>query len=68
MTWARRASPVPNNDRFSRERMIAKAHNDIQNSRAARIVASHADDVHDCADLLEMLGLNALDGKRSREV
>ncbi|GDY32333.1 hypothetical protein [Gandjariella thermophila] len=68
MTWARHASPVQDHGRFAEQRAIAKAHTEIQNGRAARTVACHADDADDCANLLEMLGLDALDGKRLRDV
>jgi hypothetical protein len=66
MTLARHASPVTDHGRFAEQRAIAQAHTDIQNGRAARTVAFHADDARDCANLLEMLGLDALAGKRPR--
>jgi hypothetical protein len=68
MTWARHASPAPDHGRFAQQRAITQAHTDIQNGRAARTVAFHADDAQDCANLLAMLGLDALEGKRSRDV
>jgi hypothetical protein len=36
-------------------------HYAIQNRKAARTVACHADDAMDCANLLAMLGLDQLD-------
>jgi hypothetical protein len=66
MTWARHASPVEDHGRFAQARADAKAITELQNGRAARTVANHADDARDCAHLLQMLGLDALDGKRFR--
>ncbi|KAA2267027.1 hypothetical protein F0L68_00375 [Solihabitans fulvus] len=64
MTLARHASPVNENDRFAELRASEKIHCEIQNGRAARLVAHHASDAQDCGRLLEMLGLEAVDGKR----
>jgi hypothetical protein len=37
---------------------------DVQESKAARTVAGHSLDATECAELLEMLGLNAEQGKQ----
>ncbi|GAA4660290.1 MULTISPECIES: hypothetical protein [Amycolatopsis] len=37
---------------------------DEQESRAARTVAGHSNDAAECAELLEMLGLHAEQGKQ----
>jgi hypothetical protein len=39
---------------------------DVQESRAARTVAGHSTDATECAELLEMLGLHAEQGKHAR--
>lgn len=65
MTWARPAySPEAEpGGRFAEARALEKVQNEIQNGKAARTVACHAWDAQDCADLLEMLGLTATEGK-----
>jgi hypothetical protein len=63
MTPARHASPAPEHGRFAENRANEKIRGAIENSRAARTVASHANDAQDCASLLEMLGLDPLQGK-----
>ncbi|GLZ28911.1 hypothetical protein Lesp02_11010 [Lentzea sp. NBRC 105346] len=64
MTWARTASsPEAETGRFAEARAIEKVQNEIQNGKAARTVACHSWDAQDCAELLEMLGLTAHDGK-----
>jgi hypothetical protein len=64
MTWARHAGPVMSNTRLTDLRAAEQDRMSIQNARAARTVADHAADVRDCADLLEMLGLDARDIRR----
>ena len=63
MTWARHASPPPAT-RLTRDKAAEQDHDALQNARAARTVAGHATDTLDCCQLLEMLGLDATDGKR----
>jgi hypothetical protein len=64
MTWARPAfSLEAETGRFAEARALEKVHSEIQNGRAARTVACHSADAQDCADLLEMLGLTAMEGK-----
>jgi hypothetical protein len=63
MTWARPAIAEPETGTFAEAKALEKEHSTIQNSKAARTVACHATDAFDCADLLEMLGLNAAEGK-----
>lgn len=66
MTWARHAGAATSNVRLTLARAAEQRHSALQNARATRIVACHAADVQDCVDLLEMLGLDARDGKRDR--
>lgn len=40
-----------------------KVHRDVQESKAARTVAGHSTDAIECAELLEMLGLQPEQGK-----
>ncbi|MFC4003734.1 hypothetical protein ACFS2C_10180 [Prauserella oleivorans] len=44
--------------RFARAKAEANGVESRQRARAAVTVASHASDVHDCAELLSMLGLH----------
>ncbi|HEX3787223.1 MAG TPA: hypothetical protein VHW44_05130 [Pseudonocardiaceae bacterium] len=64
MTLARHASPTQVEGRLTQARAVEQIHNSIQNARAIRTVAGHADDAEDCGRLLAMLGLEAGDGKR----
>lgn len=58
---ARHTSPDPEQGRIVRARAVAQAHSTVQNARATRTVADHATDATDCAQLLEMLGLDPHD-------
>jgi hypothetical protein len=64
MTLARHASPIREQGRFAEARASEKIHCAIQNRKAVRTVADHATDAEDCQRLLEMLGLDAVDGAR----
>jgi hypothetical protein len=44
-------------------RAAEQAHHVVQKGRAARTVAGHSNDFEDCGRLLEMLGLDAAEGK-----
>jgi hypothetical protein len=46
------------NGRFAAAQAAATAENDLQNRRAARVVAGRAIDAIDCAEMLAMLGLD----------
>jgi uncharacterized protein GlcG (DUF336 family) len=61
---ARHTTPDPEDGLIIRARAVEKAHSAVQNARATRTVADHATDASDCVQLLEMLGLDAHDGKR----
>jgi hypothetical protein len=67
MTWARRSGSSLANDEDSRMGVI-RAEEAVrlgeQNDRAVLTVAGHSSDVHDCTELLAMLGLDA--GRRQR--
>ena len=45
------------NGRFAAAQAAATAESDLQNRRAARVVAGRAVDAADCAEMLAMLGL-----------
>jgi hypothetical protein len=51
------------NGRFAAAQAAATAEGDLQNRRAARVVAGRAIDAVDCAEILAMLGL---DGRPER--
>lgn len=63
MTPASKASTAPEHGRFAETRANERIRGAIENGRAARTVASHANDAQDCASLLEMLGLDPVQGK-----
>jgi hypothetical protein len=67
MTWARRAAPVEESGHFAEAHSAARARWTMENSKAARTVASHATDARDCTHLLAMLGLDVVQAKRDRE-
>lgn len=62
--YARHTTSDPEHGRIVRARAVEQAHSAVQNARATRTVAGHATDATDCVHLLEMLGLDAHDGKR----
>jgi hypothetical protein len=47
------------NGRFAAAQAAQAELHDVQNRRAARVVASHATGAEDCAEMLAMLGLVA---------
>ncbi|GAA2557217.1 hypothetical protein [Pseudonocardia hydrocarbonoxydans] len=61
MSWT--GSPTTNEEggRFAAAQVAHETSNDLQNRRAARVVAGRAIDVDDCAEMLAMLGLDAAD-------
>ncbi|WP_219420044.1 hypothetical protein [Pseudonocardia nigra] len=52
------------NGRFAAAQAALEVTNDLQNRRAARVVAGRSLDAADCAEMLAMLGLDA-EGKRA---
>jgi len=59
MTWARPASQAqPDSGPIAEARARMAQDEAIAHHRAARTVADHALDVHDCRELLDMLGLS----------
>ncbi|MGP4014940.1 hypothetical protein [Saccharopolyspora sp. 5N708] len=64
MTLARHSGPPREQGRFSEARASGQRQEAIQSGRAARTVADHAVSAQDCDELLAMLGLKAVDGKR----
>lgn len=64
MTMVQQLSSVQEHGRFAEVKANEKIHTDIQNHKAARTVAEYSTNAQDCASLLEMLGLDAREGKR----
>jgi hypothetical protein len=63
MVWTKSSGSVPRESRFAEARASQNKRGALDNCKAARTVASHANDAADCASLLEMLGLDANQGK-----
>lgn len=63
MIWARHATSAEESGRFAEARSAERSRRAIENSKAARTVASHASDARDCTHLLAMLGLDAVQAK-----
>jgi len=61
MTLAHEAAPITG--RIAAARQLESLHNAEQCHRAARTVADHAWDAMDCAQLLDMLGLDPNQGR-----
>jgi IS5 family transposase len=61
---ARYTTSDPEHGWLIRAHAVEKAHSAVQNARAARTVAGNAANATDCEQLLDMLGLDARDGKR----
>lgn len=59
MSWTGSPSSNEQNGRFAAAQAANDMSNDLQNRRAARVVAGRAIDVGDCAEMLAMLGLDA---------
>jgi hypothetical protein len=61
MSWTGNPSTADENGRFAAGLAAASASDDLQNRRAARVVAGRSTDASDCAEMLAMLGLDARD-------
>lgn len=59
MSWTGSPSSTDDNGRFAATQAANAVSNDIQNRRAARVVAGRSVDADDCAEMLAMLGLDA---------
>lgn len=59
MSWTGSPSTTDDNGRFAAAQVAHAASNDLQNRRAARVVAGRSIDAVDCAEMLAMLGLDA---------
>jgi hypothetical protein len=58
MSWT--GSPTPHDaGRFAAAHVTNTENHDLQNRRAARVVAGRSIDARDCAEILAMLGLDA---------
>lgn len=59
MSWTGNPSNNDENGRFAAAQAALAESNDVQNRRAARVVAGRSVDAVDCAEMLAMLGLDA---------
>jgi hypothetical protein len=59
VSWTGSPSTHEEGGRFAAAQAATVENNDLQNRRAARVVAGRALDVGDCAEMLAMLGLDA---------
>ncbi|WP_300009182.1 hypothetical protein [Pseudonocardia sp.] len=59
MSWTGSPSTNEQNGSFAAAQAANDTSNELQNRRAARVVAGRAIDVDDCAEMLAMLGLDA---------
>lgn len=59
MSWTGNPSNSDENGRFAAALAAASVSDDLQNRRAARVVAGRSIDAVDCAEMLAMLGLDA---------
>jgi hypothetical protein len=59
MSWTGNPSTTDANGRFAAAQEANAVSNDLQNMRAARVVAGRSADAQDCAEMLAMLGLDA---------
>lgn len=61
MSWTGNPSTADENGRFAAAQAALAVTHDLQNRRAARVVAGRSLDAVDCAEMLAMLGLEAGD-------
>jgi hypothetical protein len=66
MSWTGNPSHPAENGRFAAALADQAVVHDLQNRRAARVVAGRSLDAVDCAEMLAMLGLDA-NGERAVE-
>ncbi len=59
-------SNTDENGRFAAAQVAHAISNDLQNRKAARVVAGRAVDAVDCAEMLAMLGLDAGEDRAAR--
>ena len=64
MRWTGNPSRPDEHGRFAAAQAAASAEGDLQHRRAARVIAGRAIDAADCAEILEMLGI---DGRTERD-
>jgi hypothetical protein len=58
MTWSGNPCSNPSAGRFAAAQLASSLESARQNERAARVVAGQALDAVDCAEMLDMLGLD----------
>lgn len=61
MSWTGNPSTAGENGRFAAAQAALAVTHELQNRRAARVVASRSVDAVDCAEMLAMLGLDVGD-------
>jgi hypothetical protein len=66
MSWTGNPTHAAENGRFAAAQAEQAVVHDLQNRRAARVVAGRSLDAVDCAEMLAMLGLDAA-GERTPE-
>jgi hypothetical protein len=66
MSWTGNPSTADENGRFAAGLAAASVSDDLQNRRAARVVAGRSVDAVDCAEMLAMLGLDAREDRMVR--
>jgi hypothetical protein len=59
MSWTGNPSNNDENGRFAAAQAALAVTHDLQNRRAARVVAGRSIDAADCAEMLAMLGIDA---------
>ena len=59
MSWTGNPSTTDAGGRFAAAQVANAESNDLQNMKAARVVAGRSADAADCAEMLAMLGLDA---------
>jgi hypothetical protein len=58
MSWTGNPSTIDSSGRFAATQLANALEADLQNQRAARVVAGRAVDADDCIEMLAMLGLD----------
>jgi hypothetical protein len=65
MSWTGNPAHAEKNGRFAAAQADLAEINELQNRRAARVVAGRSLDAADCAEMLAMLGLPGREGART---
>jgi hypothetical protein len=65
MSWTGNPAHAEQNGRWAAAQAALDETNDLQNRRAARVVAGRSLDTADCAEMLAMLGLHGREERRT---